>query len=287
MGPRTGPGLVPDSFRPTDRSATLRCLIKPHGSLSKVEPPTEPMTKPLTLHCCGLTAVFSRADAFSSWVFERQQGRGLYEEFATETFLEHVKPHTCVLDVGANIGWYSVWASIKSPGATIHAFEIDPDNCRRFRINANLNRCRNVRLWQTAVGDSSSPLCYDPQGARSPLEYRVRPLGHPSGRRVSCTTLDSWCLENSVRPELIKVDVEGFEYAVLQGMQGIIRDLKPTLLLEYHRKTDDSADNGLEVIRRIMEPLGYSMCELSKNSIRTIVPARAGSVAANSMLLFR
>jgi FkbM family methyltransferase len=245
------------------------------------------MARPLTFEFSRLTASFSQEDPFSRWLFERQQGRGLYEEFATETFLEHVMPDTCILDVGANIGWYSIWASMKAPAATIHAFEIDPENCRRFRENADLNSCSNIMLWNLAIGENDSTVCYEREGVRSALEYRVRPIGQHSGPLVRCSSLDAWCLENHVRPRLIKIDVEGLEYGVLRGMRAVLSELKPTVFVEYHRQGNDPGNFGFKDICRLMESAGYSVDEVSKDATRTIVPARTTSVASNAILLFR
>lgn len=129
------------------------------------------------------------------------------------------------LDVGANIGYYSVYMS--PCVARVHAFEPDP------RAYAHLEtlerRLPNVRTHAVALSDSSgvgSLVC----GAGS----EVSRLGAAADDGVPTTmrTLDSFGDEFAGRVAAIKIDTEGHDHRVLAGARGVIASDRPLILIE-------------------------------------------------------
>lgn len=142
-------------------------------------------------------------------------------------------------DVGANVGLYTWETSYISPGRPILAFEPDPENFELLRMtlrtaglkkidlcsNALSNRIANVNFHQDTITSATGSI----SGTEIPWVERY--LGSPSKViSVNTTTMDTIIAHKS--PSLIKIDVEGHEFQVLEGATGMFSQIKPILILE-------------------------------------------------------
>jgi FkbM family methyltransferase len=129
-----------------------------------------------------------------------------------------------VLDIGANIGAYSILAD-KSVGAEGYcwAFEPSPESYQRMLKNLELNACRRVRPLQVALSDQTNTflkLKSDPGfgDAYRYLSGADSSDGDSLGELVPVTTWDSFAQQNGITNlDFIKVDVEGGEFRVFRG----------------------------------------------------------------------
>lgn len=127
-----------------------------------------------------------------------------------------------IVDVGANIGQFSLFASHCWPNATIHAFEPIPDQAERFVAvhegRATLHKCAlgegaaSLPIHVASRKDSSSLL---PLGQRQKEMFDMDEVGQ---LEVPVRRLDAVLRsEDLPKPSLLKIDVQGFEYEVLRG----------------------------------------------------------------------
>lgn len=134
-----------------------------------------------------------------------------------------VKPGECVLDVGANIGYLArLFSRCVGSNGHVLAFEPEPEN---FRVlTHNLRRFSQASVFSLALSDAV--------GTAVLYLNRVSGTGnslmpHPFGTReitVTCSTLDQFLEKNiKVRPDWVKIDVEGGEFHVLRGMKETAR----------------------------------------------------------------
>lgn len=136
-----------------------------------------------------------------------------------------LKPGMIVLDVGANIGYLSAIFAYHCPGGKVFAFE------PAFRCLPALREIstyfKEIEVIPCAVTDWDGEVDFleSPQLDRSALTSHV-------GTRVNCTTLDTFCATNAVRPDLLKVDVEGADASVLRGARTILRDYVQNVMFE-------------------------------------------------------
>lgn len=141
-----------------------------------------------------------------------------YEERFSQSLLEAVRPGDCVWDVGANVGLYTAWLSDRvGPGGVVYAFEPAPA-C--FQELVELGRA-NVQVLNMALGDveGQMPLKVerDPLGATHSLVDGAEGCEHTVDVRVARG--DDVVRELGIRlPNVIKVDVEGFEEDVIRGL---------------------------------------------------------------------
>src|SRR3569832_897765 len=83
----------------------------------------------------------------------------VWAEAETRLFRELITPGMVVIDVGANIGYFSLLAStLVGAEGSVHAFEPDPLNCKFLRKNVRLNRAANVKVVQAALSSNDEPV---------------------------------------------------------------------------------------------------------------------------------
>jgi FkbM family methyltransferase len=139
----------------------------------------------------------------------------LFERHELKLVATFLKPGMRVVDVGANIGLYSILgASRVGDTGRVWAFEPSRESYDRLLRNLELNRCGCVQSIQAALGDApnrSSTLMSD-------AGYGEHESRGVSGEVVRQTTLDACAAEYGInRIDFIKIDVEGGEYRVLLG----------------------------------------------------------------------
>ena len=142
-----------------------------------------------------------------------------------------LKPGSCFLDIGANVGAYSLWvASTCGPQVRIEAFEPDPELCARLRFNLATNQLDQVHLNALALGDHEGEVRLI-SGAGNKGENRVESSG--AGLAVPMTTLPAFLARAGIsRIDALKIDVEGHETDVLEPLfQNTPRSGWPQLLI--------------------------------------------------------
>lgn len=170
----------------------------------------------------GIEMLFTQQDAQSRIFFNHPFFSGeLYEREVAHHLANRLKNAKCFVDVGANMGFYSVLAGkiLSQRGGMVHAIEMDAENVNRIRANLRLNGLRNVIIHEIALGDQSGTVEYYRCGSfRNTLEVSVNDRERYEQVSVPMTTLDSLLSEMEIAPDVIKIDVEGAEYLVLKGM---------------------------------------------------------------------
>ncbi|GHT46399.1 hypothetical protein AGMMS49965_23940 [Bacteroidia bacterium] len=129
-----------------------------------------------------------------------------------------------LLDIGAYNGDSTLILRNHFPNNPIYAFEAVPDFCNTINETMKLNDIQNVIPVNLALGDKEG---------RVPIKY-----GKFTGT-TQMNTLDNFVNNNNIRVGLIKTDIEGAEWALLQGAIQTIREQKPTLIISiYHNYND-------------------------------------------------
>lgn len=150
----------------------------------------------------------------------------LEKVFAGEYEIPDV-PAASILDLGANCGAFSIWASHRFPGCKIDAYEPHPDNF--LFLKKNLTAYSNVTLHNYAVGDPGMRILSDGrfnQGEASLHKVANNPL--PTGRHVE--VIDPLSLPEA---DIIKLDIEGSEIEVLIPLLQAGRKFS-AIMFEWH-----------------------------------------------------
>ena len=163
---------------------------------------------------------------------------GTYEAEEVETRLVKrlVGPGQVALDVGANIGYYTlILARLVGPQGRVVAFEPGPTNAEILRANVALNGYGNVEVWPVALSSRSGRerlfLSEENSG-----DHR---LGSDAEERrasvdVEVVRLDERLDDLPPRVDFVKMDIQGAEAAALEGMEGLLRrDRDVRILSEF------------------------------------------------------
>jgi|HubBroStandDraft_4_1064222.scaffolds.fasta_scaffold153477_2 FkbM family methyltransferase len=163
---------------------------------------------------------------------------GFYEKIELDVFEQISKSSSTIIDVGANIGLYSCIAASHGPESrTVVAFEPVPENLRYLRLNLEQNTLpARVVVEEKAVGESAGDvriyLAEGSIGTHSPSAKNA--LGSTTYISAPMVTLDEYAAEYLHCPvDVLKVDVEGYEGAVLRGASNILHRDHPTLFVEF------------------------------------------------------
>lgn len=243
--------------------------------------------------------LFSTKDHISNTLFQTGKWEGHLLRVSKIFLLRVDSP--LILDIGANLGAYSIplAKSVQDAGGTVMAFE--PQRIVYYQLCANviLNRLDNYYAIYSAVGESKGEIeipeiDYESNanvGAFS-IDKKYRELHgiessmKKSKTKVPMVNLDG--LEVEKPPALIKIDVEGFEFAVLKGAVDFLdRSNYPPLLFEAWR-FDWFRDSREELLAYVQD-LGYEITAFGtsdyiaqhpKNSVRVEFAMNRGRIVS-------
>jgi FkbM family methyltransferase len=164
-------------------------------------------------------------------------------------------PGDVIYDVGANVGSYTILASVLvGPAGRVVAFEPVADNVAYLRSHITLNGLHNVDVVESAVGAETGSMRFSRHQDR--LQGHLDPDG---GEVVPVVALDDYGASGKVRPpDCIKIDVEGGELAVLRGAFELLRGVRPVVFLATHG--DRVREDSLNLLREA----GYEVASLGK-----------------------
>jgi len=186
---------------------------------------------------------------------------GSWEPRSALVLASHLEPGAIAVDVGANIGILTLaMCDAVIPNGHVHAFEPDPSNFALLRTNVEANKLSAVTmLHQVALTDAlGSVTLRRPNDGSFTHVSSAGDSSTTTGIEVKACTLDSY-LPIFSRLDLIKIDVEGHEPAVLRGAEETIRRFRPVMVIECaaaHLRREGATPRQ---IVETAERLGYSV----------------------------
>ncbi len=186
-----------------------------------------------------------------------------YESPETNYLQKIITSNSVCIDIGANIGYFTILMAKTAISGRVYAFEPIPLNASLLRASVELNELDNVEIIESAVGatDGQTTLSQSTDGAYSSIRNTARKaverLIH-----VPITTLDTFVRERSLYSiDVLKVDVEGAEGLVLMGSQELLRDRKRkprVILMELFDENLSSYDTSASALIDIIQGFGYT-----------------------------
>ena len=179
-----------------------------------------------------------------------------YDKFAVECLKQIIKKGDIVVDLGANIGYYTlILAQLVGKSGHVYSFEPEPSNFEILSKNVKENKHEHVTLVQKAISDKNSKIklyvskrnlashrIFDAEDKRESIE-------------VDVTTLDEYFQKSKKLVKFIKMDVEGAEGATILGASKIIEDSKNlVIMMEYFPKwIKKFGDVPEEILKSLVE----------------------------------
>ena len=190
-----------------------------------------------------------------------------YDDFVFEFLQGRLAAYPRALDLGANIGIYTVF--LASQVKEVDAFEPEPAVLPRLRANLALNGVKNVRVHETCVGSILGRIAFEPPGRRNAGIGKVSTA--MAGCSYPCTTLDEFFGGPLDEPCFIKMDVEGAEWLVLQAAQAISHPNVPVaLLIEIHPGEIRDLGGSVTELRLLLENMGYAVQALTPAGLQPL-----------------
>lgn len=158
---------------------------------------------------------------------------GVFEKHETALFRSVLKPGTVVLDVGANIGYYTLIASHHiGPSGKVFTFEPEPNNYTLLQKNIKKNKVKNVLAFQLGLSDKKYSgalyLSDDNQGNHS---LSQKSAGGDTAIEISLITADEVLTDAGIsKVDVVKMDIEGAEPMALKGMEAVLFRSSPCVL---------------------------------------------------------
>lgn len=206
---------------------------------------------------CGMRFEARTADRHA----RKLSKHGVHEPVISAWLVEQprLRAGDVVLDVGANIGWYSVLCDrLAEPGVAIFAFEPDPENAALLRHNLERNRASRVQVVTTAVSDSEREATLHRFAGGNRGRHTLLPLYSGDDIAVKTTTLDHFWSRAGLgtRPlRLLKIDIEGHEAAAMRGGAQVLARCE-LLLMEYSPRFLRAAELDVEEPLRLPSAAG-------------------------------
>lgn len=193
---------------------------------------------------------------------------GAFEQREIELLCSFIRPGDCVLDVGANIGLYSLALSrAVGPRGRVIAVEPDPDNRTLLRRNLLCNKCENVIVVQEALGDAEKTVhlygSRDNCGGLSTAD--IAGVGADGAISVPMRRGESVLREIGATPRVAKIDVEGAEPLVLSGLGDCLPEV---LMFEFVPWQLRAAGHDPTLFLHHLTSLGYRLAVVDPESGR-------------------
>lgn len=163
---------------------------------------------------------------------------GIFEPVETNLVKRAVRKGSVVLDIGANIGYYTlIFAKLVGEHGKVFAFEPEPFNFKLLKKNVEINNYQNVILQNSAISNNNGKtklyLSQEQSGT-----HRIFPSDMCSNNyvEVEMIRLDDYFKNNVLAEKIsfVKIDVEGAELGVLEGMKSLLElNKKLEILIEF------------------------------------------------------
>lgn len=199
---------------------------------------------------------------------------GVWEPDSTRFVGDRVQEGMTVADIGAHTGYYTMlFARLVGRGGRVLSFEPEDRGLAFLRENIRLNRYANTTVVPIAMSNRVAPVTEWKQGYFPAGDLRV----HEDDGSTASTftrTFDDVAEELEIdRLDLVKIDVEGSELHVLEGMQRSLNNWNPVILLEVHPGKLEQANRREAELKQFLSDQGYRwemLTEPSSSGVYTI-----------------
>lgn len=196
---------------------------------------------------------------------------GTYEQEKQALVSELVRPGTVVWDVGANAGFYALaFSRLVGTSGRVYAFEPFAENANNLIRHVHLNGLSNTKVIQAALASQSGLVGFSVAASNS----MGRILPEDTSYMVPAFAVDDFVTRfPDSLPQLIKIDVEGAEAAILSGAAQLLSQFAPEILLALHGEAQERE------CREILVSQGYRLYYLDGSAVGA-APLRSDEIYA-------
>ncbi|MGV8879827.1 MAG: FkbM family methyltransferase [Sphingobacteriaceae bacterium] len=209
-------------------------------------------------------AIYTSADSYIEWTIV---STGTYEAEIEKLIAISLKEGDVALDIGANIGLQSLRMSNQvGASGNVIAFEPLPYLQEKLLSNCRLNHARNIQLMPFALSDEPGSFHYLID--ESSWNQGTFSLGYPALGNTSCLVEVKVAdhlkeIQQLKRLDLIKIDVEGFEFPVLKGLKNTLCKFSPRIIFEYDVNYWKANEHLIQECAAFLHQLNYDLYQIN------------------------
>lgn len=173
-----------------------------------------------------------------------------------------------VIDIGGHLGFFSLYAATINPTVPIYTFEPHEGNFALLKENLKQNHIKNVQPKMVAVSDKIAEL--ELQISQEDLNHSLVKAIEPTGlmQKVQTTTLERIFEKNKITHcDLVKIDCEGSEFAILYSTPKSIFDKIQSLFIEYH---DWAGAGSHHDLKTHLQKQGYKVTDYPNHKFKEL-----------------
>lgn len=197
---------------------------------------------------------------------------------------KHLPPDGTFIDIGANIGSFTLVAAKIARRGEVHAFEPSVHHFSRLSRNVELNNFRNVHLNRKGLSDKTETATLFLPSMKGEMNNSGAASLYSSDaaedmqlkEEIELISLDDYVANQKIdRIDLIKIDIEGAEYGALKGSRKTLERLRPIVLMELDLDNLKRAGCEPGQILEFWKELGYDVGRIENSG--DIIPIRSMS----------
>jgi FkbM family methyltransferase len=198
------------------------------------------------------------------------------DAFEIDLLKKHIRPGDCVLDIGANIGFYAeILSALAGSNGEVHCFEPDKVNFNHLRDNCG--KLRNVRLNNKAAGPRTEKIKIYTSKELNVDHRTYKPDEYESEIEIEAVSIDDYIASKKV--DFIKMDIQGFEMQAVRGMAKTLEnnpDVK--LISEFWPYGLKKAGSSVTDYFDLLCSKGFDCFLLEKNSLLKLTKEKVASL---------
>lgn len=179
-------------------------------------------------------------------------------------FIQLSKGRKCLLDIGSLFGIFSLAFTATNKNGKAYAIEPSPKCYKTLRLNSTLNSDKKIHTSNIALGSENRTL-------KMHYEWVHLIANHdnsdPQAIQVEMSTLDQFVESKNINPDIIKIDVDGYEGPVIAGAKNFLDRHDPLIFLELHGEWINRYDYSSTSIAQSLIDQGYHFFDLNLKPI--------------------
>jgi len=203
----------------------------------------------------------------SSFIYNNE-----FEDETLQFIYSVLQKDGCFVDIGANIGFFSLNASaIVGDKGIVYAFEPANNTFNKLKENIESNKMKNISMHKLALSDAEGVkefhISTDGYDAFNSFVMPVHGKDYIL-EKTDIARLDGFYNDLKQYTNLvIKIDVEGWEYHVVNGAQKVLLALNPILIIEFNDENTSVSEFRCTHLFKLLESLNYSMYNLVEGKL--------------------
>lgn len=212
---------------------------------------------------------------------------GSYESELEQMMEKLLSAKSTMLDIGANIGWYSLRLAKKIPGLRVFSFEPAPATYGYLTKNLALNNIETITPVQVALSEkeTTQKLFFSQKMAVNASLANINPISDTVAIEVNVSTIDTFVKERKISVDFIKCDVEGAEFLALKGGSKMLGEQRPAIVSEMLRKWSAGFGYHPNELILFMKGFGYQCFTIQAGKIQSFKSMVDSTVETNFVFL--